>query len=99
MLMAEQETNEAGESTRRSKNRVLVAMNYVLVLAILVGIGVVLFKSPQSAQPLTGSVAVDPWCETHTTKEDCTQACQQDAFDSYAQCVTDCVKKLDECKR
>lgn len=97
--MAERENNEGEEPVQRSKNRVLVAMNYVLVLAILVGIGVVLFKSPSTpAQPITGSAAVDAWCETHTAKEDCTGTCGNEAFDAYAQCVTDCLKKMDECK-
>lgn len=97
--MADEENEEIAKP--RSKNRVLVAMNYILVLAIIIGIGAVLFKDKPAANSpgITGSAAVDSWCETHTAKADCENECQGKSFDEYASCTGDCFQRLDACKR
>ena len=97
--MVEEENEEMNKP--RSKNRVLVAMNYVLVLAIIVGIGVVLFKDKPAANEsgITGSAAVDAWCETHQAKADCENECQGKSFDEYTSCTDACFRRLDECKQ
>ncbi len=95
--------NEYGDGLpplHRPKNRVLVAMNYVLVAVILLGIGLVLFKEKSSNEPLTitGSSPVDVWCQTHASQEDCRAECTNLSFDEYTRCVGDCLKKVDACK-
>ncbi|MDO8643268.1 MAG: hypothetical protein Q7R76_06870 [Candidatus Woesearchaeota archaeon] len=97
--MADEE-NQGTDKQRKS--RVLVAMNYVLILVIVVGIGMVLFKKPAASDnglAITGSAPADVWCQTHTTKADCEKVCDGTPFDAYATCTADCFKRLDECKK
>ncbi len=97
--MAEEENEEMAKP--RSKNRVLVAMNYILVLAIIIGIGVVLFKDKPATNALaiTGSAPLDAWCETHAAKADCENECQGKSFEEYTSCTGGCFTRLDACKR
>ena len=96
--MAGEENNDEITPAQR-KSRVLVAMNYVLIAVILLGIGMVLFKKPAAnGLVVTGSAPVDAWCQTHTAKADCEKICEGQSFDAYTSCTDACLKRLDECK-
>jgi hypothetical protein len=95
--MADKKKEKKAEEEERSQVR--VAMNYVLVIGLIAAIGIVLIKAPSDGAPaMTGSVAVNTWCQTYQSAEDCKEKCYDPTFESYQECLDTCVTKLDECK-
>ena len=91
----------AKPASKEEKGKVMVAVNYGILIIIIVAITLVLIKSPSDTEAITGSAAVDPWCQTHTSVEDCENECNNpdsSNFEKYQKCLDECVRKLDECR-